>query len=165
MRSRISLWLKALLFTFVAPGTVLGLVPGLLLSDGRGRVPDSLGFLEVLALALAAAGTALYSVCLATFLHVGHGTPAPVDPPASLVELGPYRYVRNPMYLAVAAIVAAEALFFRSPAMVAYGGILFAAFHAFVVLYEEPTLHSRFGAPYDWYRSRVPRYLPHRART
>src|SRR4030067_776137 len=165
MRSRISLWLKALLFTFVAPGTVLGLVPGLLLSDGRGRVPDSLGFLEVLALALAAAGTALYSVCLATFLHVGHGTPAPVDPPPSLVAIGPYRYVRNPMYLAVAAIVAAEALFFRSPAMVAYGSILFAAFHAFVVLYEEPTLHSRLGAPYAWYRSRVPRYLPHRART
>jgi len=164
MRSRISLWLKALLFTLVAPGTVLGLVPGLLVSDGRGRVPDSLGIVEVLALVLAAAGTALYSLCLATFLHVGQGTPAPIDPPTFLVAVGPYRYVRNPMYVAVAAIVAAEALLFRSPAMAAYGGILFAAFHAFVVLYEEPTLHSRFGDSYDRYRSRVPRYLPRRAR-
>ena len=164
MLSRISLWLKALLFTLVAPGTVLGLVPGLLLSDGRGRVPESLGIVEVLALALAASGTALYSVCLATFLHAGQGTPAPVDPPTSLVAVGPYRYVRNPMYLAVAAIVAAEALLFRSPAMAAYGGILFAVFHAFVVLYEEPTLHSHFGESYDRYRSRVPRYLPRRAR-
>jgi protein-S-isoprenylcysteine O-methyltransferase Ste14 len=164
MRSRISLWLKALLFTFVAPGSVLGLVPGLLLSDGRGRVPVSLGVLEVMALALAAAGTALYSVCLATFLHVGQGTPAPVDPPKSMVAVGPYRYVRNPMYVAVAAIVAAEGLLFRSAAMAAYGGILCAAFHAFVVLYEEPNLHSRFGESYDRYRSQVPRYLPRRVR-
>jgi hypothetical protein len=61
------------------------------------------------------------------------------------------------MYVAVAAIVAAEALLFRSAAMAAYGGILCAAFHAFVVLYEEPNLHSRFGESYDRYRSR-PRY-------
>lgn len=165
MRSRVSLWLKALLFTFVAPGTVLGLVPGLLLSDGRGRVPDAIGVLEGLALMLAAAGTALYAVCLATFLHVGRGTPAPIEPPTALVAIGPYRYVRNPMYVAVVAIVAAEALLFRSTSMVVYGGLLFAAFHAFVVVHEESTLRSRFGASYDRYRARVPRWLPRRVRT
>jgi len=77
------------------------------------------------------------------------------------VARGPYRVVRNPMYVAVISAVLGEALAFGSDALVAYAGFLAIAFHLFVVLYEEPTLTARFGASYEDYRRRVPRWLPH----
>ena len=155
-------WLKALLFTVVVPGTVLGLVPGLLLADGHGRAPSALGLPDVLALLLGFAGASLYAACLRSFVSTGRGTPAPLDPPCELVAAGPYRRVRNPMYVGVLAVVAAEAIFFRSVTLAVYGGLLLLAFHLFVVLYEEPHLRRRFGKSYEQYLAAVPRWLPRR---
>jgi protein-S-isoprenylcysteine O-methyltransferase Ste14 len=162
MRPRAFLWLKALLFTVTVPGSVLGLIPGLLLSDGRGRVPDGVGLIETMALASIAFGAALYASCLRQFVLVGRGTPAPVAPPSAMVAVGAYRYVRNPMYLGVVAVLAGETLLFRSPTLAVYTTILALAFHLFVVLYEEPNLRARFGESYRRYQARVPRWLPRR---
>ena len=160
MRPRAFLWLKALLFTITVPGSALGLIPGLLISDGRGRVPRGLGVLEILGLVLMVAGAGLYASCLRQFVQVGRGTPAPIDAPRALVAVGAYRYVRNPMYLGVVAALAGETMLFRSPTLAAYTALLGAAFHLFVILYEEPNLTARFGESYRRYKVNVPRWLP-----
>ena len=95
----------------------------------------------------------------ARFALVGRGTPAPIAPTEKLVVSGQHRYVRNPMYLAVLSIVVGQALVFGSGWLLAYAGLLFGAFHAFVVGYEEPTL-ARHGASYADYRRRVNRWWP-----
>ena len=98
----------------------------------------------------------------ARFALVGRGTPAPIAPTETLVVSGQHRYVRNPMYLAVLSIVVGQALVFGSVWLLGYSALLLAAFHAFVVGYEEPTLARRYGASYERYRSTVGRWLPGR---
>jgi protein-S-isoprenylcysteine O-methyltransferase Ste14 len=113
---------------------------------------------------LTLAGGALALSCIAVFASRGHGTPAPFDPPREFVACGPYRWVRNPMYLGGASLLAGIGLWIRSPAitLLAFVGVVLA--HIFVVLYEEPTLNREFGAAYAEYRYRVRRWLPHRPR-
>ena len=97
---------------------------------------------------------------IARFAWEGHGTPAPVAPTRTLVVSGFYRFVRNPMYVAILALVFGQAIFFASPALFAYGCVLWICFHAFVVLYEEPTLEHKFGDTYVAYRAGVHRWWP-----
>ncbi len=107
-----------------------------------------------------AAGLGLVAWCFYDFAARGRGTPAPWDPPRRLVVGGPYRRVRNPMYLGILAILVGEAIFFRSAALVLWAAITAVAFHLAVVLYEEPGLRDRFGVDYDRYLADVPRWLP-----
>jgi protein-S-isoprenylcysteine O-methyltransferase Ste14 len=160
-----AIWLRALVFTLVIPGSVLGLVPGLLLADGHGRPPASWGAAESIGLLLALAGVFLYAICLRSFVSVGRGTPAPIDPPRELVAVGAYRFVRNPMYVGVISAVLGEAILFRSSALAVYAGALLIAFHLFVTQYEEPSLRRRFGDSYERYLAAVPRWLPRRTKS
>ena len=113
-------------------------------------------------IALAALGAALAAWCIVTFALVGLGTPAPFDAPPAFVAKGPYRFVRNPMYIGAFAVLAGAGLVVPSPAilLVAVGFVLVT--HTFVLGYEEPTLAKRFGVTYDAYRKSVGRWLPHR---
>ena len=151
--------LPALLFAIVAPGTAAGLVPYLLLSSGvGGRV--SLGaarYVGLLPMLLGAAGLAW---CFYDFAARGRGTPAPYDPPKRLVVSGPYRVVRNPMYVCVTTILLGEAIVFQAPALVGWAAAFLLTTHLFVTLYEEPTLGDKFGDDYARYCARVPRWLP-----
>jgi protein-S-isoprenylcysteine O-methyltransferase Ste14 len=98
--------------------------------------------------------------CIVTFVARGRGTPAPFDPPREFVAAGPYRYVRNPMYVGAFGILVGAGLALRSPSIIGLA-ILFLLFtHLLVVLYEEPSLTRRFGDPYRRYRSTVRRWLP-----
>lgn len=151
------LLLKNLLFTVLMPGTVAVYVPLLL---ARNRPPAS-GLMLVLALAVLAAGAAVYAWCVWDFATFGRGTPAPIDAPKKLVVRGLYRYTRNPMYVGVLTIILGWAAFFRSPSLVLYALAVWACFHLFVVLYEERHLAAEFGSQYEAYRSRVPRWVPH----
>jgi len=111
-------------------------------------------------LAIVVPGALLALWCVVTFALVGRGTPAPFDAPRDFVAVGPYRFVRNPMYLGGLAVITGIGLMLESVAVLAVAG-LFAAFaHAFVLLYEEPTLERRFGESYRRYRSAVNRWLP-----
>jgi protein-S-isoprenylcysteine O-methyltransferase Ste14 len=152
----VALWLKNLLFTVVVPGSVGVYLP---LWIARGRAPAAGPRLAASLLLLLAAG-ALYAWCAWDFARFGRGTPAPIDAPRRLVIRGPYRHVRNPMYVAVLAAILGFALCFGSGAVLLYGALVLALFHAFVVLYEEPDLGRRFGPEYRDYRARVARWWP-----
>jgi protein-S-isoprenylcysteine O-methyltransferase Ste14 len=96
------------------------------------------------------------------FVVEGIGTPAPVAPTESLVVGGAYRYVRNPIYLAVAALIFGQALLFGDSGLLLYGAGFCVVVAAFVHGYEEPTLSRRFGAQYEHYRRAVPAWIPRR---
>ena len=94
------------------------------------------------------------------FAVEGIGTPAPVAPTRHLVVKGLYRYVRNPMYLAVITAVVGQALFFGQLGLLVYAAIAGAAMFTFVRVYEEPYLSERFGEEYEAYRRAVPGWWP-----
>jgi protein-S-isoprenylcysteine O-methyltransferase Ste14 len=144
----------SLLFLFVAPGVVAGLIPWLLTGwDAAGDVPVPL---IVAGVALTAAGAAVLLHAFARFVVEGLGTPAPVAPTQHLVVGGLYRYVRNPMYLAVAATIVGQAMILGRPALLLYALLFGAVVWAFVHFYEEPTLARQYGAEYAAYRRAVP---------
>jgi protein-S-isoprenylcysteine O-methyltransferase Ste14 len=102
--------------------------------------------------------------CIGTFIVTGRGTPAPFDPPTRLVIVGPYRFVRNPMYVGAAFALGGAALFYGSWVLLAYCAVFLLVTHLFVVVYEEPTLRTMFGADYVSYCEQVPRWLPRTVR-
>jgi protein-S-isoprenylcysteine O-methyltransferase Ste14 len=109
---------------------------------------------------MAVAGAALALSCILTFARLGKGTPAPFDPPRHLVVGGPYRFLRNPMYVGAAVALTGAALFYESIALALYAGAFLLVTHAFVVWYEEPTLRATFGGEYEGYCRRVRRWWP-----
>ncbi|RWD07474.1 MAG: isoprenylcysteine carboxylmethyltransferase family protein [Mesorhizobium sp.] len=147
------------LFLVVAPGVVAGLAPFLL--TNRYQLPLSTvpAFVPV-GWVLVVGATAMLLHAFTRFALEGLGTPAPVAPTERLVVSGIYRYVRNPMYVAVLSIILGQALLFSSWTLVAYGAVVGAAMVSFVRLYEEPTLARRYGAEYEAYRRAVPGWLP-----
>jgi protein-S-isoprenylcysteine O-methyltransferase Ste14 len=149
--------LRSLLFLILAPGMVAGYIPLALLRDGK---QVNTGFFGYLAIPLWVIGGMILLWSFWNFIVQGRGTPAPVDPPKDLVATGFYRYVRNPMYVAVLTIVMGHFLWFGYWSLLIYAAILFLAFHAFVTYYEEPTLKRNFGAAYEEYVKKVPRWIP-----
>ncbi len=151
-------FLRTLIFTIIVPGFWTVAMPYWMLPRG---VRLELRGASLLGLPLIAAGAALYvATAFWGFALRGKGTPAPIDPPKKLVVEGPYRVVRNPMYWAVACVMMGEALAFRSMALAELAIAFFAGTILFVLLYEEPTLRRKFGAEYEAYCRRVPRWLP-----
>jgi protein-S-isoprenylcysteine O-methyltransferase Ste14 len=124
--------------------------------------PPFLG-MEVLRLAgaaLVAAGLASLLESFWRFAHVGLGTPAPLAPPRRLVVSGQYRYVRNPMYVAILAILVGQGLVLGSAVLLQYALVVWLVFHLWVVGYEEPRLRAQFGASYEAYGRSVGRWWP-----
>lgn len=149
--------LRSLLFLIIAPGMVAGYIPLGLLRKGP---QVETGILAWLALPLWLIGAAILLWSFWNFLAQGRGTPAPIDPPKELVAVGFYRYIRNPMYVGVLAVILGHFLWFGYWWLLIYAAIVFTAFHAFVTMYEEPTLRRKFGTAYEEYCKRVPRWLP-----
>jgi protein-S-isoprenylcysteine O-methyltransferase Ste14 len=142
-------------------GLVLVFLPRqILVSSGITR-PPTFGPIELAGLAVGAVGAALALWCILTFALVGKGTPAPFDPPRHLVVAGPYRFVRNPMYIGAGLALVGAAILYRSPPLLAYAALFFLVAHLFVVGYEEPSLARLFGSSYQAYRASVGRWLPH----
>lgn len=115
---------------------------------------------EVAGWSLLLLGGAVVSLCVGSFVMRGRGTPAPFDPPRAFVAVGPYRWVRNPMYLGALTMLVGLGLWQRSVAMLVFAGLVAGLAHAFVVLYEEPQLSRRFGPRYLAYRKQVNRWVP-----
>ncbi|MXV95716.1 MAG: isoprenylcysteine carboxylmethyltransferase family protein [Gemmatimonadetes bacterium] len=152
--------LRVALFTVVVPGTVAGLLPFLIVGDRAVAGGASLG----LACGLFAFGLVIYLRSARDFAVFGSGTPAPMDAPKRLVTRGFYRYTRNPMYVAVLALVMGWATLFGAADLVGYAILLFVVFSLFIRLYEEPRLVREFGEEYATYASEVGRWLPRRSR-
>ncbi len=149
--------LKSLLFLIAAGGLGAGYIPLALLP----RVPQvETGPFAYLAFALWFIGGVTILWCFSDFAFKGHGTPNPLDPPKELVAAGPYRYVRNPIYLGVLTIIVGYFFWFKTIWMLAYAVVVFLVCHLFISLYEEPTLKKKFGAAYENYYNSVPRWIP-----
>lgn len=150
------LFLKNLLFTVVAPGTVAVGVP---LVIARSRSPVSGPFLGF-GLVAFAVGAAIYTWCVWDFAAFGRGTPAPIDAPKRLVVRGLYRCTRNPMYVGVLTTILGWTVSYRSAALAGYMIVVGLSFHLVVVLYEERHLRMVFGDQYEEYCRRVGRWIP-----
>jgi protein-S-isoprenylcysteine O-methyltransferase Ste14 len=122
--------------------------------------PGSIGLAQLAGMALGCTGGALALWCIVTFVVIGRGTPAPFDPPRRLVIAGPYRFVRNPMYLGAILALAGAALFYQSWTLLGYCSAFALLMHVFVVAHEEPTLRASFGGDYADYCRRVSRWRP-----
>lgn len=156
--------LGSIVFLLVAPGTVAGLVPWLL-TGWEAREPAYYPtLLRALGVLLLAAGVGVLLHAFARFVLEGIGTPAPVAPTERLVVGGLYRYVRNPMYLAVGATIIGQAALLAQPVLLGYAALYGIAVWGFVRWYEEPTLLRQFGDEYVAYRRAVPAWWPRRPR-
>jgi protein-S-isoprenylcysteine O-methyltransferase Ste14 len=153
----VSLALRNIIFTLVVPGAGGVYVPWLILTR-HGALPAPAAWY---AAPLIAIGVGLYLWCVRVFAVVGRGTPGPWDAPRQVIAAGPYRWARNPIYIAALLIVSGEAWLFLSAALLLYAAGLAAAFHLVVAGYEEPRLRARFGEPYQAYRRAVSRWIPH----
>lgn len=160
MSERLRAILGSIVFLFVAPGIVAGLIP-YFVSQWRFGPPllgvEPLRWLGALLLAL---GAVLLLETFSRFALQGLGTPAPIAPTKTLVVTGSYRFVRNPMYVAVVSLILGQALLFGNWAVLIYGFVVWLTVHLFVLAYEEPTLSDSYGAQYDRYRKNVRRWIP-----
>jgi protein-S-isoprenylcysteine O-methyltransferase Ste14 len=157
---RVSAVLGSALFFVVAPCVLAGLIPW---SMTRWEFRPAFFGVE----GARSVGVLLILVGLpglvdsfARFALQGLGTPAPIAPTQNLVVTGLYRYVRNPIYIAVVAVILGQAILFGDWGLMTYGGLMWLAFHAFVLTYEEPVLAQQFGVQYEDFRANVPRWIP-----
>ena len=147
-------------FFAAAPGIVAGVLPWWLT---RWRPGAALSYwlpVRLLGVLMLLVGTAFLVHAFARFVVEGLGTPAPIAAPRHLVVGGVYRYVRNPMYLAVIATIVGQALLLWRPVLLGYAAIVAAAMVAFVLGHEQPELTRRFGSEYTTYRRAVPGWWP-----
>ncbi len=160
-----ALWslLRTIFFASLFVGFVLLWIPRQIARAAHGELdlayPNGV---QLLGAVLIVTSLAVLATCFLAFAWEGRGTPAPFDPPRFLVRGRPYQYVRNPMYLGAAAFVLGQALLYRPVlwALAQYGAVVFVLLHLLVVLYEEPVLRRKFGADYEDYCQRVPRWIP-----
>lgn len=152
--------LGSAIFLVLAPGTVAVYVPWAI---SRWHMhPPLLDFVPFrwMGTLLVITGVPVLLDSFVRFAVQGLGTPAPVAPTQHLVVSGLYRYVRNPMYVAVVSVVLGQGLLLGNIRVLEYGVAVWLAMHLFVVFYEEPTLRGKFGAEYEEYRRNVRRWLP-----
>ena len=153
---------RAVAYAALFIGFVLVYLPARFLSWSGIAEPATTGAPQVAGMIMVTIGTAIALWCVFTFVFVGKGTPAPFDPPRKLVIRGPYRFVRNPMYIGAGMTLAGAALYYESLSVFIYTCLFFLATHLFVVLYEEPTLRRTFRDEYEAYFRQVRRWLPKR---
>ena len=161
---RMFVLIRAITYAALFIGFVLVYLPGRFLAWSGIAEPVGTGEPQVAGMIVVAIGTAIAFWCVFTFVFIGKGTPAPFDPPRKLVVRGPYRFVRNPMYIGAGLTLAGAALFYQSLPLLGYAGLFFLATHLFVVFYEEPTLRRTFGDEYEAYFRRVRRWMPTQGR-
>jgi protein-S-isoprenylcysteine O-methyltransferase Ste14 len=151
--------MRALAYASLFVGLMLVFVPARLLG-WTGIAAPVQGPLRSAGMVVAVMGGVLALWCVMEFARRGRGTPAPFDPPRRLVTTGPYRWVRNPMYVGAGLALAGAALVYGSIALWAYLALFMLTAHLAVVLYEEPTLKRVFGRDYASYRRAVGRWWP-----
>jgi protein-S-isoprenylcysteine O-methyltransferase Ste14 len=158
-RVRVRAWVGTLVFLVLTPGVVAGLIPAVITGW---RISWTGAWVTPVAIAAAIAILSGIIVLLDAFVRFARadGTPAPPMPTFHLVVVGPYRYVRNPMYLAVLTIILGQGLLFASGGTLLYAGIVLLAVVLFVLGYEEPTLELEYGDEYREYRRNVRGWIP-----
>ena len=142
------------------PGTIVGLLPSIILYPVRVNPPGDWSWGQFASGLVMAAGLAVLLRCVWEFAHRGRGTLAVFDAPRKFVVSGPYRYVRNPMYVGVLLILLGECWFFWSASLLLYAGLFFVIVNMFIIGYEERALRAKFGAEFVEYCQNVGRWIP-----
>lgn len=157
---RLSAVLGSAIFFVIAPLLLAGVVPWWI-THWEFR-PAFLGFEPTRAIGpiLIIAGVPGVIDSFVRFALEGLGTPAPIAPTQKLVITGLYRYVRNPIYVGVVAVIFGQALLLGDLRLLWYAALLWLFFHFFVLVYEEPTLKQTFAAEFEDFRANVPRWIP-----
>lgn len=151
---------RALTYATFFIALLLVFVPQRILASAGIVWPEHIGALQILGALLLIAGAVVALACVLTFAFVGQGTPAPFDAPRRLVVAGPYRWVRNPMYIGAGLALLGAAIFFGSFGLALYTIAFWSAAHLVVLFYEEPVLRRRFGAEYEDYARTRHRWMP-----
>jgi protein-S-isoprenylcysteine O-methyltransferase Ste14 len=160
MMRKVSAIVGSAVFLVIAPGFVAGLAPWWISGWRLGTPFLGMPVFRVAGGILIGVGAAGLLDSFVRFAVQGLGTPAPVFPTRHLVVTGLYRFVRNPMYVAVISAILGQGLFFGNVALLEYGMVVWLLFHLFVLGYEEPTLRATFGPEYELFCSAVPRWIP-----
>ena len=147
-------------FLVVAPGFVAGFAPWLISRWQLKPALFGLGSVRIAGDVLFGLGIIGLLDSFARFAVQGVGTPAPVFPTHHLVVTGLYRYVRNPMYVAVVSTIAGQGFMLGNVGLLEYGGVVWLVCHSFALIYEEPKLRASFGSEYERYCREVPRWFP-----
>lgn len=148
------------------PGTMLVIIPGLILyitksANVLGGLECPVAFLPlVLGVFFLSAGLIGAARAVDLFMRVGDGTPAPWAPPRTLVVIGLYAYVRNPMMLSAIFILIGEAIVTCSLPILVWAFIFWAVNTFYFIYFEEPVLRRRFGRNYEEYSRHVGRWVP-----
>jgi len=154
------LFLRSVFFTILQPGAVTILIPYWLVSSTGGEVLKDQPAIRFSGVPLIVMGAIGLLWCIWSFFSSGRGTISPIDPPKHLVVRGLYRYVRNPMYLAVLIILVGEAIFFGSLRILIEAVVFLVLANLFVAFYEELVLKRQFGQSYEEYKQKVGRWIP-----
>ena len=157
---RILAILGSAIFLVIAPGIVAGYVPWRICRWHVGVPLLGTSLIRIVGVLLVAMGLPVLLDSFARFALQGRGTPAPIFPTQHLVVSGLFRYVRNPMYVAVVSLIFGQGLLFGSIRVLEYGIAVWGAFFLFVVIYEEPTLRRSYGREYEEFCANVPRWIP-----
>ena len=152
--------LRALTYATLFVAFFLVVLPQRVLRASGYKWGGSPGWSELAGFALVGLGFGLVLWCLATFAFVGKGTAAPFDPPRKLVIVGPYGFVRNPIYIGAVVAMLGAAMVLWSWWLVLYALVVLIITHFLVILYEEPQLRRSFGQPYEDYLRTVHRWIP-----
>ena len=156
--TRVEALIGSAAFSLLAPGTVAGLIPYFIT---HWRIPPHAPLTHTItgAMLITAALAALIER-FTRFALRGAGTPAPIAPTEHLVVTGLYRFVRNPMYVAVIGLILGEMFLFQHAALLPYAVVMWLAFHIFIVAHEEPTLRHEYPDEYPIFSANVPRWIP-----
>jgi protein-S-isoprenylcysteine O-methyltransferase Ste14 len=155
-----SIFIRAITYAALFIGIFLIYVPARLLTWVGIARPAEIGVSQVIGIIVGTVGAMIALWCIYTFVWVGQGTPAPFEPPRRLVIRGPYRFVRNPMYIGAGLALAGASLFYKSLFLLGYAGVFLLICHLFVISYEEPTLRRTFGSDYELYCRKANRWRP-----
>jgi len=152
--------LRAIVYASLFIGFFLVYIPARIVGRSSDLRPPDIELQQIVGIIITAAGAAIAMWCVVTFAVAGRGTPAPFDPPRRLVIRGPYRLVRNPMYLGAVLALIGGAIFYASYPAFGYAAFFFVCTHLLVVFYEEPALRRTFGSDYEEYCRNVRRWWP-----
>jgi protein-S-isoprenylcysteine O-methyltransferase Ste14 len=153
-------FVRSAIYAVVFISLVLIYLPGRFLSWFGFIRPAAFEAQQIIGMVLGTIGAGVAVWCILTFAAIGRGTPAPFDPPRKLVIEGPYRFVRNPMYIGAGLALIGAGIFYGSWQLLGYAVFFFLACHLFVSLYEEPALRRTFGEAYEAYCRQTSRWWP-----
>jgi len=151
---------RALTYATCFIALLLIYLPGRVLTWSGIREPAAIDGVQIIGILTGTIGAVIALWCVVTFVTIGKGTPAPFDPPRRLVIRGPYRFVRNPMYIGAAVALGGAAVYYESIPLLVYICLFLVIAHLFVIVYEEPTLLRTFGPDYEEYCCHVRRWWP-----